>query len=327
MNALVGARVHEMAQQKGTPNVGPRFTLDSKVADFLPEWLPNADADADAAAPPVASVADVTVRQMLQMSDSLDGDEKYFPGLPVTEMLFADPAAGQAAIDTATLRLDGAGCFHYSSVTTNCLCKALGNTFAGGQAEARAYPTQALFRPLGMRSARIETDGAGIFQGSSFGWATARDWARLALLFMYDGMWWPEGSGPAAKPGGRTHRILPEGWVDFSKTPTPTSRGQYGAHFWIGGSNATEAASDSDRVKDCDRVFPTRLDPPKDWLRTAYPPGTFLMHGFEEQSIAITPAHKIVLLRMGATKEVVLSWNKTAFYRGVYRTIDTLAPE
>ena len=51
------------------------------------------------------------------------------------------------------------------------------------------------------------------------------------------------------------------------------------------------------------------------------------MHGFEEQSVAITPAHGVVLVRMGATKEVVLRWEKAEFYRGVYATVDTLRDE
>ena len=62
---------------------------------------------------------------------------------------------------------------------------------------------------------------AGVLIASSFGWATARDWARFGLLYAYDGMWWDAYSTEGAR---RTTEILPPGWVEFSRTPAPTSR-------------------------------------------------------------------------------------------------------
>ena len=41
------------------------------------------------------------------------------------------------------------------------------------------------------------------------------------------------------------------------------------------------------------------------------------MHGFEEQLVAIVPSKDVVMVRMGATKEVVISWNRPEFYSGV----------
>jgi hypothetical protein len=66
----------------------------------------------------------------------------------------------------------------------------------------------------------FETDAAGTFVGSSYVYATARDWARFGLLYLQDGVW-----------NGTT--ILPPGWVEYSRTPTPTSENrEYAAHFW-----------------------------------------------------------------------------------------------
>ena len=82
----------------------------------------------------------------------------------------------------------------------------------------------ALFSPIGMTSPEPKFDPSGTFIGSSFCFATARDFARFGLLYMRDGVW--DGQ-----------RILPEGWVDYARAPTPTPPDEpmgYGAHWWLG---------------------------------------------------------------------------------------------
>lgn len=81
---------------------------------------------------------------------------------------------------------------------------------------------------IGMRSAVMEPDPSGTFVGSSYTFATPRDWARFGLLYLRDGIWQGE-------------RILPEGWVECSCTPTPKApQGQYGAHFWLNAGTALD---------------------------------------------------------------------------------------
>ena len=79
---------------------------------------------------------------------------------------------------------------------------------------------------------------------SSFSFATARDWARLGLLYLRDGVWEDE-------------MLLPEAWVEYSSTPTPTSEGLYGAHFWRGGTFHV-GSQEVTRSKECDAVYPYR---------------------------------------------------------------------
>ena len=70
-----------------------------------------------------------------------------------------------------------------------------------------------------MYSAILEPDSSGTFVGSSYAYATPRDWARFGLLYLKDGVWQGE-------------RILPEGWVKYSTTPTHKApMGEYGAHI------------------------------------------------------------------------------------------------
>ena len=84
------------------------------------------------------------------------------------------------------------------------------------------WPRQKLFKPLSMVSALIEPQANGIPGGGSLGYMIARDWARIGLLFLRDGVW-VDGT-----------RILPEGWVEYSSTGAQTSRIFYGAKFWLG---------------------------------------------------------------------------------------------
>jgi CubicO group peptidase (beta-lactamase class C family) len=71
-----------------------------------------------------------------------------------------------------------------------------------------------------MMSAVFEADASGTFVGSSYCYATARDWARFGLLYLKDGVF--EGD-----------TILPPGWVDFSLTPTNSPDNCYAAMIWL----------------------------------------------------------------------------------------------
>jgi len=88
------------------------------------------------------------------------------------------------------------------------------------------WPRQRLFKRLSMHSALIEAQTNGYLLGGSNGYMVARDWLRLGLLYARDGIW-VDGT-----------RVLPAGWVDFTKAAAPT-HGGYGAHFWLGASQGT----------------------------------------------------------------------------------------
>ena len=82
------------------------------------------------------------------------------------------------------------------------------------------FMRRALFDRLGMTSAAPRFDDAGNFIGSSYVFATARDFARFGLLYLRDGVWEDE-------------PLLPTGWVDHARTETQSSSGWYGAHWWL----------------------------------------------------------------------------------------------
>ena len=92
----------------------------------------------------------------------------------------------------------------------------------GPGAPYAAYLRDRLFGPLGMHAATATFDDAGSWVAGSYVHATARDFARFALLYLRDGVW--EG-----------RRLLPAGWVDAGRAPRsvdPDDGNLYGAHWW-----------------------------------------------------------------------------------------------
>jgi len=91
---------------------------------------------------------------------------------------------------------------------------------ARGQ-EYLTYPQKHLFDKLGIRRMVLEPDPYGNFLLQGYELGTGRDWLRLGLLYLQDGIWQGE-------------RLLPAGWVDFVRTPAPAwSKPVYGGMFWL----------------------------------------------------------------------------------------------
>jgi len=185
--------------------------LDPAARAGVPQW--QAPGDARAA---------ITLDQLLRMSSGLFWREDYVDAQnsDVIEMLFGegrDDVAAFAAHYPLAHRPDTVWC--YSSGTSNLLSALAGRSLGGADA-ARDYLRRELFARLGMASATARSDAAGTWIGSSFVFASARDFARFGLLYLRDGIW--EGE-----------RVLPEGWADHARRVTPGSAGEYGAHWWL----------------------------------------------------------------------------------------------
>jgi CubicO group peptidase (beta-lactamase class C family)/L-ascorbate metabolism protein UlaG (beta-lactamase superfamily) len=86
------------------------------------------------------------------------------------------------------------------------------------------WPQRTLFDKIGIRRQVLETDPFGNFLLTGYDYGTPRNWARLGLLYLQDGMW--QGT-----------RLLPEGWAKFVSTPAPAWKTPtYGGLFWINGT-------------------------------------------------------------------------------------------
>jgi CubicO group peptidase (beta-lactamase class C family) len=170
--------------------------------------------------------AAITLQHLLEMRPGLAFTEDYVDAgvSHVIEMLFG-AGRGDVAAYAAALPLEHPPGLHwnYSSGTTNIVSRILGERIDRAGSSVGTYLRERLFDPLGMRSADPRFDAAGTFIGSSFVYATARDFARFGLLYLRDGTW--EG-----------RRLLPEGWVDHARTPVPVPPDEphgYGAHWWL----------------------------------------------------------------------------------------------
>ena len=216
--------------------------------------------------------AAITLEQLLRMSSGLRFQEAYVPGEPsdVIEMLWG---AGQDDVAAFAARFPlehpPGTRWSYASGTTNIVARACGQAAGLSGPAFEAWMRERLFDPLGMRSAMPKFDRAGTFIGSSFCFCTPRDFARFGLLYLRDGVW--EG-----------RRLLPEGWVDHARTPTPqppdTADFGYGAHWWLGMAG----------------------------------PGSLSANGFDGQYTVLVPELDLVVVRHGRTpldkKDAAAAW-------------------
>jgi CubicO group peptidase (beta-lactamase class C family) len=217
--------------------------------------------------------AEITLDHLLAMSSGLEFEESYrSPLSDVNLMLWAGGDAGGYAAAKRLAHPPGAH-WQYASGTTNVVAAAMRETLGPAYA---GYPRRALFQPLGMSSAVLETDASGTFVGSSLMFASARDWARFGLLFANDGLW-------------KGTRVLPEGWVRYSATPAAAAAARnYGAHWWL------------------------KLERPPGAPPAQLPPDAFHAAGHGGQYVSVVPSRALVVVRLGHAIDEG-AWDQEAF--------------
>ena len=224
----------------------------------------------------------ITLDQLLRMSAGLEFSEEYAPFSDAVYM-FYDSYDFAAYAANKPLEIEPDQKWHYSSGSANIVARIVRQTIVKQYENYYQYLYQNFFHKIGMLSMVMEPDPAGTFAGSSYMFATPRDWARFGLLYLQDGVWNGE-------------RILPEGWVKYTTTPTPRApQGEYGALFWL---NAGAPSDASDR------------------MMTSVPVDTYFARGFQEQRVFVVPSKNLVLVRLGATS-VKSAWNDEAFVAGI----------
>jgi len=207
--------------------------------------------------------AEITLDNLLRMSSGLEFDESYDGMLSdVRVMLFLRGNKAGFAADKPLACPPGT-CWYYSSGTSNIISSVLQDAAGDGGA---AMAHELLFKPLGLHTAVFEPDASGTLVGSSYVYASARDWARLGLLYLRGGNWDGE-------------QVFTREWLNYTLEPSPKSGGDFGAHVWLAppGWNDREAAR-------------------------AIPEDDFYFLGHDGQMVAVIPSRETVIVRLGLTR-------------------------
>ena len=220
--------------------------------------------------------AKITISDLLHMNSGLEWEENYETICDATKMLFQTEDMTKSQLEKPAA-FEPNSHWNYSSGTTNLLSGILRNQFKTHQ-EYLDFWYSALIDKIGMNSMIIETDMAGNYVGSSYGWATTRDWSKFGLLYFHNGKWNGE-------------QLLDESWIKYTATPTNTSRGEYGAHFWLNAGGK----------------FP---DVPRDM---------YYCSGYQGQMVAIIPSLEMVIVRMGLKEDPEFDFN--GFLKGIITSV------
>ena len=217
--------------------------LDISAPIMMPNW------DDDGRIP-------ITWADLMHMSSGLEWEEDYGNESDVNVMLHKVGDFGKYTAEKPSVAPVNT-VWNYSSGSPNLVMLKIKDLFESRE-EYYNFPYTFLFQKIGMNSAVFETDAAGTYVGSSYLYATARDFTRFGLLYLNDGNWLGE-------------QILPEGWVNYTRSEAKASGGEYGSYFWLNLSGE----------------YP---DAPKD---------TYTCEGHDGQFIIIIPSRDIVMVRLG----------------------------
>ncbi|TRX71270.1 serine hydrolase [Carboxylicivirga sp. M1479] len=213
--------------------------------------------------------SEITLNNLLQMSSGLAWNEDYSKTqlTDVSQMLYVESDMYAYAISPeAAVKPDSI--WKYSSGTTNIISGILRSCF-NNYNDYYQFPQKALFNKLGMQHSYIETDATGTFVGSSYGYCSARDWARFGMLYLNKGNWMGE-------------QLLPDWWVDYSTRPARASNGKYGAQLWL---NASQIHMP---------------DMPAD---------VYFLNGYRGQRVAVMPSKNMVVVCLNSkAEEIDYNW-------------------
>lgn len=231
--------------------------------------------------------ARISWRTWLQMTDGQRYLEIGAPSIEQSDA--AKKLFGPGRLDVAQycaglplVRAPGSG-WNYNScgfvLVADALSRAVMAHPASPQVRRQAlskWMRASLFDVIGM-NVQPQFDASGLFYGSAMFYGSAREFAKLGLLYLRDGLW-----------DGR--RVLPQGWVDFARTPAPGANEDiYGAGWWL---NPRQGRG---------QPLPVLID-------TGVTRDAFRAQGFQGQVIMVIPSKDLVIVRMGLTPDATRGW-------------------
>ncbi|MGB3722234.1 MAG: serine hydrolase [Pacificimonas sp.] len=196
----------------------------------------------------------ISTDQLMRMASGLTSD---FAGNRTDDIYLGGTSVADSSPGQSLLHRPGSA-YRYANHDT--LLAMYGLRHAMGDDKAyRALPFTELFWKIGMTRTFPETDWRGDFVMSSQVWTTARDLARLGLLYLNDGVW-------------QGQRLLPRGFVGRVTTTGPAQpEGDwgYGATWWVARAE------------------------------TGLPPGSYAARGNRGQHLVVVPEMDLLVIRRG----------------------------
>lgn len=256
--------------------------IETPVVDAFPEgkapgWVAQWRAD---------ERAQITLADLMFMRSGLKLDEGYGPGSDVLNMLYNQPDMASWAAGHPSEYEPGTY-WEYLSAVSNILAQVVQAQFPGNE-QYWDYSRTALFDPIGVTTATLETDAAGTWVGSSYLWASVGDWARLGQVMLNDGNW-------------QGQQVLPPGWLELAGTSAlPEGEGAgYGAQTWIPANPVGGECRGTPGI----------------------PQDTVSMEGHWGQIVAMVPSRDAVIVRLGWTFNGTDAFDGCQFVSDVLRTL------
>ncbi len=196
-------------------------TIDPKASAPIADWQSPGDPRQK-----------ITLENLLQMGSGLDSNRAGNR----TDRLYIGGGRVQDTSTRTALEATPGSRWKYANNDTLLAVRALRGAMNDDQAFLK-FPFESVLYKIGMNDTKLETDWGGDFILSSQVWTTARDMARLGILYLNNGIWNGE-------------RIIPENWASYVAAPAPAqplneSTPGYGAQFWLYNERFPELPNDA----------------------------------------------------------------------------------
>jgi CubicO group peptidase (beta-lactamase class C family) len=168
--------------------------------------------------------AKIRIMDLMRMSSGLRfsrGSPEDIPGYHDHDLIYTGAIDAFQFVTTRPLQFEPNTVGRYRNTDPLILGQIIRDVVRKRGEDYLTWPQRALFDKIGIRRQVLETDPYGNFLLSGYDYGTARNWARLGVLYLHDGVWNGE-------------RLLPEGFVKFVSTPAPAWRdSSYGGMVWL----------------------------------------------------------------------------------------------
>ena len=268
-------------------------SIDQPVSDFVTEWKGTPKEGP-------------TIRQFLQNSSGISrfsyNDFKPW-SQTMREYLSADHE--RILIDETTRDYTPGTEYDYSMITSDVLAIVIERATKQRYAD---YVGKHLLTPIGAQGGAVYINRpGGLAHSGCCMMLPAESFVRLGILLIDDGV-------------ANGQRILPEGWVKATITPSPANR-HWGLHMWIGDPHIERR-----------RFFPERSQPLGTLHSEPYVArDVFLFDGSGNQVMWMSPSLRLVILRFGPTPKAktgkAAEWDNSVIPNTIMRGVVVPKPK